>query len=128
MIDSVFSQIKVLLIFSLSGIAIGIVFDFFRIQRKIIKTHDIITYMQDALFWVISSIILIITIVRYTDGEIRSYMVLGLFVGICLYFLLISRYFRIIALHIAKFIKKIISKMLYPLKKICKLIKKTRKT
>lgn len=124
MIDSVYSQIKVLLIFSLSGIAIGTVFDIFRIQRKIVKTHDIITYIQDALFWIISSVILIITIVQYTDGEIRSYMILGLFIGIFVYFLLISKLFIKIALYIAKIIKKIVSKILYPFKKIYKIIKK----
>ncbi len=124
MIDPVYSQIKVLLIFSISGALIGTVFDIFRIQRKIIKTHDIITYIQDALFWIISSIILIITVVRYTNGEIRSYMALGLFIGVCVYFLLISKYFIKLALYIASFIKKVMSFLLYPLKKIYKLIKK----
>lgn len=124
MIDSVYSQIKILLIFSLSGIAIGTVFDIFRIQRKIVKIHDVITYIQDALFWIISSVILIITIVRYTDGEIRSYMILGLFIGVFVYFLLISKLFIKIALYIAKIINKIVSKILYPFKKIYKIIKK----
>ena len=37
-------QAYLFLVFSLTGVAIGILFDFFRILRRSIKTLDIITY------------------------------------------------------------------------------------
>ena len=38
-------QAYLFLVFSLTGVAIGILFDFFRVLRKTFKTADIITYI-----------------------------------------------------------------------------------
>ena len=46
------NQAYLFLVFSLTGVVIGILFDFFRILRRIIKTSNIITYIEDVLFWV----------------------------------------------------------------------------
>ena len=127
MSDSLFSQIKILLIFNITGLLIGFLFDFFRIQRKVIKTNDFITYIQDILFWIISGIIVIISMVKFTDGEIRSYMILGIIVGIVLYFVSISKYIMAISMNIVHFFTRILSFLVYPLKKIHEIIKKSWK-
>ena len=124
MSDSLFSQIKILLIFNITGLLIGFLFDFFRIQRKVIKTNDFITYVQDILFWIMSGIIVIISMVKFTDGGIRSYMILGIIVGIVLYFVFISKYIMAVSLNIVRFFTKILSFLVYPLKKFHEIIKK----
>ena len=124
MSDSLFSQIRILLIFNITGLLIGFLFDFFRIQRKVIKTNDFITYVQDILFWIMSGIIVIISMVKFTDGGIRSYMILGIIVGIVLYFVFISKYIMAVSLNIVRFFSKILSFLVYPLKKIHEIIKK----
>ena len=86
------SQFNTVFIFFLTGICIGLLFDFFRIQRKVLKTCDFITYIQDILFWIVSGLIIIFVIMKYTNGEIRIYMVLGIILGILIYFLIISKY------------------------------------
>ena len=111
-------QFKTLVVFLITGLAIGFLFDFFRIQRKIIKTNNIITYIQDSLFWAISGLILIIIIMNFTDGEIRSYMILGFIIGIIIYFYFFSKLIRNISVKIIKYIIKVLKIILWPFKKL----------
>lgn len=119
------SQFNTVFIFFLTGICIGLLFDFFRIQRKVLKTCDFITYIQDILFWIVSGLIIIFVIMKYTNGEIRIYMVLGIILGILIYFLIISKYIMKIFVCILSFLLNIIGKLLFPIKKIYKIIKKS---
>lgn len=121
------SQFNTIFIFFLTGICIGLLFDFFRIQRKVLKTCDFITYIQDILFWIVSGLIIIFVIMKYTNGEIRIYMVLGIILGILIYFLIISKYIMKIFVCILSFLLNIIGKLLFPIKKIYKIIKKSWK-
>ena len=121
------SQFNTVVIFFLTGICIGLLFDFFRIQRKVLKTCDFITYIQDILFWIVSGLIIIFVIMKYTNGEIRIYMVLGIILGILIYFLIISKYIMKIFVCILSFLLNIIGKLLFPIKKIYKIIKKSWK-
>lgn len=114
-------------LFALTGLIIGILFDFFRIQRKVIKTYDFITYIQDILFWLFSGIIVIFSVIKYTNGELRSYMVFGIILGLIIYFCIFSKYVMKISINIIQFLLKIISILLFPIKKICKIIKKSWK-
>lgn len=127
MITSLYDQIKILIIFAITGIIIGLLFDFFRIQRKVIKTFDFITYLQDALFWILSGIVLIISIMNFTNGEIRSYMILGIIIGVFLYFNTFSKYIMKISMGIANFFIKILHILISPIKKLSKKLKKSWK-
>lgn len=95
-------------IFTFSGVVIGILFDGFRILRKTFKTPDLITYIEDILFWILSGIILLFTIFKFNNGEIRIYIFLGLIFGFILYLLTISKYFVKLCVTVLSFIKKII--------------------
>lgn len=121
------SQFNTVFIFFLTGICIGLLFDFFRIQRKVLKTCDFITYIQDILFWIVSGLIIIFVIMKYTNGEIRIYMALCIILGILIYFLIISKYIMKIFVCILSFLLNIIGKLLFPIKKIYKIIKKSWK-
>lgn len=105
--DILYNQIRVLIVFIITGIIIGLIFDFFRAQRRAIKTINFVTYIQDVLFWILSGIVIIASAITYTDGEIRSYMVLGLIVGVVFYFTLLSKYVLKLASCIASYILKI---------------------
>ena len=51
------NQAYLFCIFIINGIIIGILFDFFRILRKTFKTSDLITYIEDSMFWILTGII-----------------------------------------------------------------------
>ena len=122
------NQAYLFLVFTINGIIIGLLFDIFRILRRSFKTSDIITYLQDILFWILTGFILLYSIFTFSNGEIRFYMFLGVFLGCLIYMLIFSKYFininvKII-LTIKKVIGKIISIIIFPIKIIIRFIKK----
>ncbi len=74
-----FSQEQVFIFFFIIGIIIGIIFDIFKVLRKSFKTPDIITFIEDLIFIVLSGILLIFGILKLNGGEIRFFLFLGIF-------------------------------------------------
>lgn len=122
------NQAYLFLVFTINGIIIGLLFDIFRILRRSFKTSDIVTYLQDILFWVLTGFILLYSIFTFSNGEIRFYMFLGVFLGCLIYMLIFSKYFININVKIILILKKVIGKILsiiiFPIKMIIKFIKK----
>lgn len=61
------NQAYIFIVFIINGILIGILFDCFRILRKSFKTSDLITYIEDILFWVIAGIVTLYFIFYYNN-------------------------------------------------------------
>ena len=101
-------------IFIIVGVVISILFDFFRILRKSFKTPDIITYIEDIVFGVLAGIIIIFSIFKFNNGEIRSYLFIGILIGMLIYLFTISKIFINYGSKILTFLKKI---LLFPIKK-----------
>ena len=122
------SQINIFLIFILNGIIIALIFDAFRILRKIFKTPDWVTYLEDIIFWIISCVIIAFSIYTYNNGEIRLYMFIGLLIGAILYIITISKYvIKIFVFIIDKFkyiFKKVLFYIIYPIKLLLKILRK----
>lgn len=122
------NQAYLFLVFTINGIIIGLLFDIFRILRRSFKTSDIVTYLQDILFWVLTGFILLYSIFTFSNGEIRFYMFLGVFLGCLIYMLIFSKYFININVKIILILKKVIGKILsiiiFPIKMTIKFIKK----
>lgn len=117
------NQAYIFLIFTIEGIIIGLLFDFFRILRKSFKTSNILTYIEDILFWTITGIIMMYTIYIYCNGEIRWYMFIGIGIGVTIYILTVSKYVIKVTVKIINIFKKIIIIILKPLKQIIDFIK-----
>ncbi len=122
------NQAYLFLIFILNGLLIGIVFDIFRILRRSFKTPNIITYIEDALFWIISVSIILYSLFVFNNGEIRGFIFIGLLFGIALYMLFISKTIIKIFVKIVTFIKNIIYTIFkiiaFPIKKVVKILSK----
>lgn len=122
------NQAYLFLVFTINGIIIGLLFDIFRILRRSFKTYDYITYVEDVLFWILTGFILLYSIFTFSNGEIRFYMFLGVFLGCLIYMLVFSKYFININVKIIlilkKIIEKIISILIFPIKTILKLLKR----
>lgn len=122
------NQTSLFLIFTIDGVLIGIIFDIFRILRKTIKTSDFVTYIEDFLFWIITSSILFYSIFTYNNGELRFFMFLAVILGFAVYLCTISSYLIKINVKIINTIKRILYKLfeiIYkPLIKTFKILKK----
>ena len=120
---STLNQAYLFIIFCATGILIGLIFDIFRIIRKLFKTPDFLTYIEDICFWIISGLILIYSIFIFNNGEIRLYMFIAISLGIITYILTFSRFFVIIGYKFSNFVKKLIINILtIPLKILKKLL------
>lgn len=121
------NQSYLFLVYTINGIFIGILFDIFRVLRKSFKTNDITTYFEDILFWILTGLSLLYSIFTFSNGEIRLYMFLGVFLGCLTYMMLISKYFIKINVKIVVFFKKIFgiifSILLLPIKFLFKPIR-----
>lgn len=121
------NQMYILISFFITGVCIGILFDIFRITRKVFKLPNILIYIEDILFWLLTGMLLLFTIYVITNGEIRLYMIIMLILGSFIYFLLMSKYFIIISQKIIDIIKKIVKLVFLPIKKIEKMVKFKKK-
>ncbi len=116
-----YSQEQIFIFFFIIGIIIGIIFDVFRSIRKVIKSNNVITFIQDLLFIIISGNLIIYSIIKLNNGFIRFYIFLAITIGISIYFLTIS---NICAIILTIFIKIFINILKYPIKSYKVLAKK----
>lgn len=107
-------------IFIVNGLIIGVLFDVFRISRKTFKTSNIITYIEDIVFWILTGLILLFSIFTFNNGEIRNYIFLGVITGFTFYMLFLSKFFIKINVKIINILKTITTRILkiiiYPIK------------
>ena len=103
----IYTQLQLFFIFLINGLLIGLLFDFFRISRKAVKTADFITYVEDALFWILTGFIILYSIFTYNNGEIRLFMFLAVILGVLIYLMFISKMILNISLSIINIVKKI---------------------
>jgi len=119
------NQVYIFIAFILNGILIGILFDIFRILRKSFKTPDIITYVEDIVFGIVSGVLILFSIMKLNNGELRIYLFLGIILGLSLYLLIFSNAFIKVSVYIIVIIKKVVNTIiLIPVKHIYKLIKR----
>ncbi len=115
-------QVYNFFIFIVLGIIIAFVFDIFRILRKAFKTSNVITYIEDILFWIIAGFLIMISIFRFNNGELRFYLFIGLSIGILIYILLLTKLVNNVLLKLLMPIKKVLYIFLSILKKFYNLI------
>lgn len=127
----VLNQANLFIVFVINGIIIGLLFDIFRILRKSFKTPDIVTVIEDILFWILTGIIILYSIFVFNNGEIRFFMFIGIFLGAGFYMLLISNYIIKISVKVILIIKKVLTFILkiliFPIEVIYKMTKKLLK-
>ena len=90
---SITEQLIDFLQFVLIGVIISIIFDFFRSYRMNKKVSNISVMIQDILFFVIATIIIIMGIVYILDSDLRLFVFLAIILGIFIYVTLLSKIF-----------------------------------
>ena len=73
-----FSQGQIFIVFLIIGICIGVIFDIFRTLRKVFKTPDLATYIEDIIFMAIVGILIVNNLILVNNGEIRFYIILAI--------------------------------------------------
>ena len=119
------------LYFVLIGVIFAIVFDFFRALRKIKKPTTNIVVTQDIIYFIIITIVLIISILNIHEEVFRIYLIIAIVLGIVIYTLLIGNKVRNLFVVLLDKLKDVFEFVFLPVKvhimffsKICKKIKK----
>lgn len=76
------------------GVALGLFYDMFRIAEFIVHTNVLIKSISDFIFSAVSVIAILLFTVFAADGVFRSYVTLGIILGLSLYFASASAYLR----------------------------------
>lgn len=96
----------------LSGLAIGIFYDLYRIFRRFSKPSKIMSYIEDFLFWMIIGFIFFILLVKLTGGVLRGFVFIGASVGVSFYLFFLSKYVYYLFYHTFKLILDVLSEII----------------
>ena len=125
---SVSEQARNFCLFFIIGLFIGFIFDLFRSFRRNFKMKNIFVYIQDIIFLIISGLIFFRSVILFSNGDIRFYIVFSTILGISIYFLTISETYVIITDVILRSIKFFIKKFIKLIKLFyCFIVKKVKK-
>lgn len=92
------------------GMGIGILFDIFRIIRKVISHNTVVVIVQDCIFCILSGAYVFYIMYMLNFVQFRFYLIIAFILSNVLYFLIISRHIINMFLHILTPIKYIIEK------------------
>jgi spore cortex biosynthesis protein YabQ len=125
---SVVNQAYIFLCSIGAGFVVGFAFDVFRVIKSMLRISRLIIWLNDILFWAVTSTIIFVLIFLTNDGELRWYTFLGVILGAIFYYLLFSRLIMNISFAAIKTIKKmlllIIRIILFPIVYLVGIIKK----
>ncbi len=114
MILSMSEQAWLFLLTVLTGMCVGLLYDLFRILRKVVRHHPFVVNIEDLVFWILATGIGAYFFLNENNGEVRIFAVLGIILGAVLYFAVLSRYIVTFGVWIVNLIKSFL-KMLYKL-------------
>jgi len=106
------------------GVALGVIYDLFRIIRVAFPMGKIIVFIEDLLFLISAGLFSFIFILTVNSGRIRIFLLIAAAIGFILYYFTIGKLILKSAQSIIKIIKFILSKILSPFAKICSIIQR----
>ena len=103
------NQLLLFFIYLICGIIMCILLDLFRSTRRVIKTNNIVTYIEDLIYWIIIGLFNIFIIFKFNYGELRIYIPIAIITGIALYYFTISKYIISFSVSVLSFFKKVVN-------------------
>jgi spore cortex biosynthesis protein YabQ len=91
MVISISQQLGLLMFSIVAGLITGILFDSYRLIRGLSNVNKIITFIEDTLFWIFTSVVVFVFLVYENYAYIGMYVYMCIAIGIYLYIKLISK-------------------------------------
>ena len=99
-----------------SGLALGVLYDIYRVFARLLRLSRWIIPLIDLIYWLVATVFVFRLLYYSNQGQVRIFIFLALFLGISFYFALISRWI-IRLLHwlikLAKAIYRLIRKLIH---------------
>lgn len=90
------------------GLEMGLVYDLFRIFRRVFRCHFVLTALMDLLFWIFTAWRTFDIMHTYSNGTLRWFAVMGAMVILGIYLKIFSRYVVFLGIFLLKPVEKII--------------------
>jgi len=90
------------------GAGVGLFYDFFRVFRKTAPHSTLAAQLEDLLFWSVATVGTFYFMLVRNYGEIRIFSLIGVILGIVLYFTTVSRLVIKVCVMIVTYIKRVI--------------------
>jgi len=97
----------------LAGGVAGLIFDLYRVARSLARPRQVATAVTDLLYWIVVTPIVFALLLAGNWGELRFYVLIGLGVGLLLYFQALSPLVVWSAVNLAKGAGRLISALIY---------------
>jgi spore cortex biosynthesis protein YabQ len=75
-----------------SGLALGTIFDISRVLSGKLRVPRFILPLVDILYWIVATILVFWLLMYSNEGQVRVFVFLGIGIGICFYFALLSNW------------------------------------
>lgn len=85
------TQLLTLGMMSLSGLGLGVLFDFYRVLTGRLRWLRRLVPLLDLLYWVAATVIVFRVLIFSNEGQLRLFVFIGLWLGATLYFLYFSQ-------------------------------------
>ncbi|NLB80632.1 MAG: hypothetical protein GX800_03235 [Clostridiaceae bacterium] len=125
---SINTQAFIFIACAFCGLVSGVLFDVFRVARRVVRTSNIVAMAEDIAYWLIVVIVFFIFMQNVSSGELRLFELIALFLGFVFYFVVLSpcviKTSVVIITFLGKVLSVVIKIVLYPVVLIFKIIKK----
>ncbi|WP_077612609.1 spore cortex biosynthesis protein YabQ [Clostridium sp. Marseille-P2415] len=98
-------EVKLLLYSFLTGAGLMMTYDLLRIFRIFIPHSYAFIGIEDMIYWIYAALITFSLLYEQNDGELRGYVITGVFMGMFLYDRMISRFFLKFLKNFRKYLK-----------------------
>ncbi|MCD8023453.1 MAG: spore cortex biosynthesis protein YabQ, partial [Lachnospiraceae bacterium] len=92
----------------LHGALLTLIYDFMRALRRAFRHNLAVLSLEDFLFWLLAGTLTFLLIYQRTDGTVRGYVIVGIFLGFSLYHLTLSPLFVSLGARLFAFAWKIL--------------------
>ncbi len=109
----IYHQFFLLILSFLLGTFLAFFYDIFRAFRRIFIHSSKLIALEDFFFWICCSFLVFFLIYYYNDGNIRSYTILGIFLGILFYIFICTSCVMSILLFFFQIFHAVTKKLLF---------------
>lgn len=127
MAELIFDELHLFGICLLLGAAIAFIYDVIRIMRLLIPHKDVFVDIEDLIFWLFTAWIVFWTLFTYNRGSLRAYAFMGMFLGVIIYALTLSRILMFLIHKMIPYWRGFLVFLSKPFKKMRNSLRKTLK-
>lgn len=107
------NQLPVFISFLICGIISGIVYDLFRIKRRIVPANSIVIFFDDIIFMLFNAVLVVFNAYAFNNGNLKWYEFPLLLMGFTAYRLTLSVLFIKIVFKVIDVIKHLVQKLVF---------------